>query len=98
VGGRRRRRVAGLGGQNDAVIDSLLEGGACTESGREDYDDPVVTGRISYSSCPDGALLVNVVGSPKTNPADLVVVNVQVITEADLAAPDQILYTFNLSV
>ncbi|MEN9504742.1 MAG: hypothetical protein RI958_668, partial [Actinomycetota bacterium] len=56
------------------------------------------TGRISYSSCPDGALLVNVVGSPKTNPADLVVVNVQVITEADLAALDQILYTFNLSV
>lgn len=90
--------LAGLGGQNDAVIDSLLEGGSCTEDAREDYDDPVFVGRISYSSCPDGALLVNVVGSPKTNPADLVVVNVQVITEADLEALDQILYTFNLNI
>lgn len=89
---------AGLGGQNDAVLDSLLEGGSCTESSREDYDDPVFVGRISYSTCPDGALLVNVVGSPKTYLSDLVLVNVQVITEADLEALDQILYTFNINI
>lgn len=90
--------LAGLGGQNDSLIDSLLDGSTCTEDGRDDYDDPVFAGRISYSTCPDGALLVNVVGSPKSNPSDLVVVNVQVITEADLEALDQILYTFNLNI
>ncbi len=87
--------VPGGAGDNNALLDQLADP-SCTEESRSDYDDSAFIGRQLTMSCPGGALLVVVAGSPVWDPAQTVVLGVQVLTTADLEALDQILYTFNI--
>ena len=79
------------------MIDLLIEGLDCTLADRQPYEDVLYTGLYQVLDLCGGtetSLLV-VVATPDT--ADFVIfVVVQVVTDADLAAVDRILATFEV--
>ncbi len=85
------------GTQLDAVLDSFIEGAPCEVLQREDYADPLYTGRFQVLDQCDGTntALLYVVATP---PAEdfVIVVIVQVVSDADLGAVDRILATFEV--
>jgi len=89
------------GGQDaDALLDELAGNvaDACTDSGREDYDDGLYTGRIQYYSACEGtdAVVVGITAQP-ADASFTVLVIVQLETSADLGALDRIIETFTVS-
>ncbi|MCX6520648.1 MAG: S1C family serine protease [Actinobacteria bacterium] len=82
------------------TADELLDLGAtteCTFEGREDYDDGAFVGRFdTYSNCGGtGATSIVVAAFPADGSYGVLVV-VQVVTDADLVALDEIIRTFNV--
>ncbi len=73
---------------------------ACELDGRYDYEDPLYRGRYDYYvNCggPGGAWYLILSAVPIDNPQDaLILVEVQIISDADLAALDRILGTFQI--
>lgn len=89
---------AGEFGGADATLDLLVpDDPACVSDGRSDYDDTVFTGRVESWICSDAALFVALVASPTELPDAMVIVGVVAVTDADLEALDQVLYSFNFN-
>lgn len=90
-----------VGGDLDTILTTYAEGalGACTDSGREPYDDGLYTGYVQYLSACGGtqASAVYIAASPADG-SFVVLVQVQLVSDADLAALDQIIATFMVSV
>ncbi|MCU1359937.1 MAG: Peptidase and chymotrypsin/Hap [Ilumatobacteraceae bacterium] len=84
------------------TADELLDMAAsdeCVSEGRVDYDDGVFAGRYeSYSDCGGTGAKSIVVAAFDEDGTYGVLVAVQVVTDADLVALDEILNTFDLSV
>ncbi len=83
------------------TADELLDLGAiteCTFDSREDYDDGAFVGRFdTYSNCGGtGATSIVVAAFPEDGSYAVLVV-VQVVTDADLVALDEIIRTFNVA-
>ncbi|MGD9795452.1 MAG: S1C family serine protease [Acidimicrobiia bacterium] len=83
----------------DAVLDALAPTAEqdCVDQGRDDYGDAAFTGRQNVYICSNTSVVVLLVAKPVDRPDVAVVVGVQAITDADLAALDNILYTFNIA-
>ena len=83
------------------VLNLFSEGalGACTNDGQQPYDDGLYTGTVQYfSNCGgSGASAVYLAAKPADG-SFMVLVQVQMVTEADLAALDQIVATFIVTV
>jgi serine protease Do len=82
--------------------DDLLDLAAtteCTSEGREDYDDGAFTGRFdTYSHCGGTTATSIVVAAHPADGSFGVLVAVQVATDADLVALDEVLRSFNVNV
>jgi len=80
-----------------AVLDSVSWEGQCTYGGREDYTDPVYTGQFDvWTDCGESGAQYFVLASTPADGSYVAVVEVQVVTDADLEALDTILQTFQL--
>ncbi len=94
--------VRAVEGSQDA--NALLDGlagnvaGACTDSGREDYDDGLYTGRIQYYGQCEGtdAVAVGIAAQP-ADASFTVLIIVQIETSADVDALDKIIETFTVN-
>lgn len=85
----------------DTAMSELLDlvdySSDCTYDGRFDYEDPVFTGAYDqYSNCGDVGSVIIVLAAEPAAKNYSVVVQVQVVTDADLDALDHILNTFNV--
>ena len=82
-----------------ALLDDLGSGAECVDAGREPYEDNLYAGLAQYySDCGGvGAALVSIAAQPPDG-SFIVVVIVQMTSEADLAVLDQILQTFIVQV
>lgn len=80
---------------NQMVPDMLDE---CDDAGQDDYNDGLYQGRVQYLSDCGGTNSAGVLVT--ATPADgsfLVIVGVQIMSEADLAALDRIIATFSIN-
>jgi serine protease Do len=90
--------VAGsdLAAMSDAeVLDMFSSDAACESQGREPYQDPLYTGTLEFfGSCGGtGTARVLVVARPPEN-TFAAVIDMQLVSDADLAALDQVMRTF----
>ncbi|MCB8978884.1 MAG: serine protease [Ardenticatenaceae bacterium] len=87
--------------QFDLTVDELLDGfdysGDCTYEGRSVYDDEVYSGKYDFwygcGSGQEGAMILTLAVQPSDG-SYLALVLIQMLTQADLDAADQILATF----
>lgn len=90
--------------QFDVTIDDLLNNvdytGECTYEGRSDYQDDVYTGKYDFwygcGSGNEGAMILVLAAQPADGSYTTLVL-IQMLTQADLDAADQILKTFIVS-
>ncbi len=86
-----------VGTDLDTILSAYAEPalGACNDAGRDTYDDGLYSGYVQYLSGCGGtdASAVYIAASPAAG-SFVVLVQVQLVTEADLAALDQIIATF----
>lgn len=69
----------------------------CTYDSRNDYSDPVFTGKYDlYTDCAGQGSVIIVLAAEPADASHAVVLLAQAITDADLEAVDQILNTFNV--
>ncbi len=93
--------LARLGGYIQ-LLDIITEGftDACKFDGRYDYEDPFYRGKYDlYTNCggPGGAWFIVLTAVPNDNSnAFLILVEVQILSDADLDALDRILKTFDV--
>lgn len=84
----------------DELLDEFLTeaGAACTDSGREDYDDGLYVGRAQYYEQCEGseAVVVGIAAQPEDLSFTTLVI-IQIETTADFAALDKIIETFTVS-
>ena len=79
------------------LLDLVDYSSDCTYDGRFDYEDPLFTGAYDqYSNCSDVGSVIIVLAAEPAAKNYSVVVQVQVVTDADLDALDHILNTFNV--
>lgn len=79
----------------EELLDIFDYSESCSYGGREPYEDPLYAGVYDlWSGCGGTGTLFVVVSATPESRAYIVLVAVQVVTEADLAALDQILNTF----
>lgn len=77
------------------LLDQATFNQECTYSGRNDYSDPLYTGLYdTWTNCGGGDTVLLVVAFEPEDRSFLGMVQVQVVTEADLEALDRILDTF----
>ncbi len=92
---------ASVGSDLSAILDTYAQNAlaACTDNGREPYDDGLYTGYVqSMSNCGGtGAMAVYIVASPADG-SFVALVEAQLVSDADLAALDQIIATFMVTV
>jgi serine protease Do len=82
----------------DELLD-LVTPTDCTSQGRDDYDDGFFTGRYEvFGGCGGTTTQYYLVASKAADSAYATIVAVQVVSDADLAALDEILGSFSLSV
>jgi serine protease Do len=85
-------------GTDDELLDLMApDDPACVDEGRDAYSDPVFTGRVGAWTCGGAALYVVVSAAPIEAPDARILVAVIAVTDADLAALDEIIYTFNFA-
>ena len=90
--------------ESGLVLDELLDsfvgeaGAVCEDGGREDYDDGLYTGRVQYYTACDGTdgITVGIVAEPADGSFVSLLI-VQMASEADLSALDEIIATFTIS-
>lgn len=79
----------------DELLDSLDYRESCTYEGRSPYEDEVYTGQYDlWSDCGSVNARVLVVAAQPADGSHVALVLVQMVSEADLAATDQVLATF----
>jgi serine protease Do len=83
-------------GDIDALLDEIGAGDDCTETlPREDYSDPLYTGRFqAYDGCGESGAGYVVVAATPAEGDYVVLVLVNIVSDADLDALDHILDTF----
>lgn len=82
----------------DELLD-LAASDECVSEGRDDYDDGAFFGRFeAYSDCGGTGATSIVVAAFPADGSYGVLVAVQVVTDADLVALDEVLRTFNVTV
>ncbi len=89
----------GATNQLNMTIEDLLNSvdytGQCTYDGRSPYQDEVYTGQYDFwYSCGGGDTMLLVLGAQPADGSYLALVLVQIVTEADFEAADQILASF----
>lgn len=93
--------AAGQLGDSGTLLDQFISGaaGACTDGGREPYDDGLYTGQIQYfTNCGGtGAASAFIVAEPAGG-SFVALVQVQMVTDADIAALDEIIATFTVAL
>jgi serine protease Do len=77
------------------ILDEKRWDSFCDYQGRDDYDDGLYTGRYDlYSNCgPEGATFLAIAAEPADG-AFLILVEIVLVTDADMAATDEIIRTF----
>jgi serine protease Do len=81
----------------ETVLDEVGPAGECVSAGRFEYSDPMYVGRYEYwTDCGGTASQYFVVAAAPADDSYLAVVVVQVTSDADLDALDQILATFQV--
>lgn len=79
----------------DELLDFFDYSESCTNGGRDSYEDALYTGSYDlWQNCGDTDTLFVVVSAKPESGDYSIVVSIQVVTDADLAALDQILNTF----
>lgn len=79
----------------DELLDAFDYGDSCTFNGRSNYDDSVYFGKYDlWADCGSTGTLLVVLGAEPADRSYLVLVLVQVISDADLEALDYILNSF----
>ena len=82
---------------DDTALTNITESfsGSCTDEGREDYSDAIYVGRIQYfSDCGGtGAVVVGIVAGPEDGSFKAAVL-MQLVSDADFEALDQVIATF----
>ncbi|MCB0970433.1 MAG: serine protease [Acidimicrobiales bacterium] len=94
-------QIAGIadpqGIDDDTALSNITQGysSSCTDEGREDYSDQLYVGRIQYySDCGGtGAVAVAIVAGPEDGSFKAAVL-MQIVSQADLEALDQVIDTF----
>lgn len=85
----------------DELLDQLVSGAseACSDAGRQDYDDGLYQGRIQYYSACGGteAAVVGIAAAPAEGGFTAFVI-VQLASEADVAVLDHIVQTFTVTI
>jgi serine protease Do len=84
-----------LGTLDDFLGLAVPDDPTCASDGRTDYDDPVFVGRAEIWACGSGSIWVALAASPAGLPDAVIFIGVLAVTEADLDALDQVLYSFN---
>ena len=88
--------ISAMGDTTDELLD-LAASSDCTFEGREAYDDGAFVGSFdTYSNCGGTTASTIVVAAFPPDSSYAVLVIVQVVTEADLVALDEVLRTFNV--
>ncbi|MEX1206987.1 MAG: S1C family serine protease [Acidimicrobiia bacterium] len=84
-----------LGTTPNQILDDKRWDSFCDYEGRQDYDDGLYTGRYDvYSNCgPEGSMFLAIAAEPADR-AFLVLVEIVLVTEADVEATDTIIATF----
>lgn len=86
-----------LGQTPDAALDESRWDSFCTYEGRDDYDDGLYTGRYDlYADCGADLSLFIVIAAEPPEGDFLIIVEIVVVTEADLEAADEIIRTFQV--
>lgn len=86
---------ATLNQTTDEMLDEFQFTNSCTYEGRTPYEDPLYTGVYDlWSDCGDAGTLYVVVAATPADGAFLILVQVAVVTDADLDALDHILNSF----
>jgi hypothetical protein len=81
----------------DAALDASRWDSFCTYEGRDDYDDGLYIGRYDlYADCGDDLSLFIVIAAEPPEGDFLIIVEIVVVTEADLDAADEIIRTFQV--
>lgn len=84
-----------FGTPSDALDLLIPDDATCVSDGRSPYDDTLFTGELEAWFCGSGSVWVGVAANPVGQPDAIIVVGVVAVTDADLEALDQVLYTFN---
>ena len=80
----------------EAVLDSVGPSEFCTSGGRQDYSDPIFTGRFEvWENCQGTDAQYIVVVASEADSNDVAIVTVQAIDDRDFDALDHILNTFS---
>jgi serine protease Do len=81
------------------LIDNFDYSSSCTYDGRRDYEDPLYTGLYDlWVDCDDQGTLYLILSAEPDDQSFIILVTVQIVTEADLDALDHILDTFLVDV
>ena len=68
---------------------------SCVSDGRSPYEDSAFVGELEPWVCGSGSVWVSVAANPVGQPDAMIVVGVVAVTDADLEALDEVLYSFN---
>jgi serine protease Do len=80
----------------ESIMDAIGPSDLCTSAGREDYEDPLFTGRFEvWEACQGTDASYIVVVAAEENSTDVAIVTVQAIDDRDFDALDRILATFS---
>jgi serine protease Do len=93
--------TADVGSDMQAILDAYAEGAiaSCTDAGREAYDDGLYTGYVQYlSNCGGTAASSVYIAASPADGSFVALVQVQLVSQADLEALDQIIATFMVDV
>ena len=80
----------------ETILDAVGPSDFCTSDGREDYSDPIFTGRFEvWTDCQGTDAQYIVVVASEADSTDVAIVTVQAIDDRDFDALDHILDTFS---
>jgi serine protease Do len=84
-----------FGTPSDALGLFTPDDASCVSDGRSPYEDGAFVGELEAWFCGSGSAWVVVAANPIGQPDAMIVVGVVAVTDADLEALDEVLYTFN---
>ena len=84
-----------FGTPSDALGLLAPDDASCVSDGRSPYEDSAFVGELEPWVCGSGSVWVSVAANPVGQPDAMIVVGVVAVTDADLEALDEVLYSFN---
>ena len=86
-----------VGTPSDVLTLLIPDDPTCTSNGRSPYEDGAFAGELESWACGSGSVWIGVAANPIEAPDALVVIGGVAVTEADLEALDEILWSFNFA-